>query len=90
MRSIPLAFALVMLASVSAHADCQAGVADAMRRANALPETSGRAALLEQIQRADVARHEGDQDECVDQLQSATDVLDKIDAAKKREAAAHG
>lgn len=85
MRLIPLALAaLLLLPCAAAHADCQSGIAAAMRRANRFPASPGRAALLEQIQRADVAHHEGDEAECQDQLRDATSVLDKIDAAKTR------
>ena len=89
MRRFPLAtLFLVMAPSVvaplAARADCQAGIAAASRRAEALSASPGKAALLEQIQRADIARHEGDETECADQLSMATDVLDRIDAAKRR------
>ncbi len=81
----PLLFAVLLLAPLAARADCQAGIAAAMGRADRLPVTPGRAALLEQIQRADVAHHEGDEDDCADQLKQATVVLDQIDAAKKKQ-----
>ena len=81
----PLLLAALLLPPVAAHADCQSGVAAAMQRANRLPVTPGRAALLEQIQRADVAHHEGDEDDCADQLKQATAVLDQIDAATKKQ-----
>ena len=84
MRPTPLALVAVLLSPLSAYADCQSGAAAAMRRAEALPPTAGRAALLEQIQRADVAHHEDDEGDCTDQLRAATDVLDQLDAARKR------
>lgn len=83
MRWIPLLVALAILPAFEARADCQAGIAVAMRRAAALPPSSGRAALLEQIQRADVAHHEGDAGECTEQLREAVSVLDQIDDARK-------
>ena len=88
MRRILLATALVTLAPIAARADCQAGIAAATKRAGGLPASSGKAALLEQIQRAEIARHEGDETDCADQLSMATDVLDRIDAARRRAAAA--
>ena len=82
---------LAALLPLPAAAACQDDVAGAMARAEALPATPGRAALQEQIQRADIARHEGDDAECVDTLSQATEVLDRIDAAKAaRPAAAPG
>ena len=90
MRRSPLVPAvLLLLASAAAHADCQSGTAAAMRRADALPPSPGRAALMEQIQRAEVAHHEGDDGDCTEQLAHATDVLDRIDAARKRGTAPH-
>ena len=84
MYRMPLALtAALLLPSPAARADCQSGIAAAMTRANSLPRSSGRAALLEQIQRADVAHHEGDEGDCADQLREATDVLDRIDAARQ-------
>ena len=87
MRLIVLALA-ALLPSTAVRADCQAGIAAAIRRTNAQPPSAGRAAMLEQIQRADVARHEDDESECLEQLKDATAVLDQVDEAKKR--AAHG
>ncbi len=74
--------AALLLAPIASHAGCNEDVAAAYARARPLPPTPGRAALLEQIQRADVAHHEGDEEECRNQLSDATDVLDQIDAAK--------
>ncbi len=88
MRRTLLAIVLVTVAPIAARADCQAGIAGATRRAASLPASSGKAALLEQIQRAEIARHEGDETGCADQLSMATDVLDRIDAARRRAAAA--
>ena len=68
---------LAAIAPAAARADCSQEVGAAYARAMALPATAGRAALLEQIQRAEVAHHEGDEGECADQLSSATEVLDK-------------
>ena len=89
MRRISIALAALLLSSIAAVADCPSDIPAALQRANALPTTAGRAALLEQIQRAQVAHHEDDEGECVDQLKIATDVLDSIDAAKSRAATAH-
>ena len=72
---------LATLAPLAAYADCSQEVARAYERANALPPSPGRSALLEQIQRAEIAHHEGDEDECVDAVQMADDVLAQIDAA---------
>lgn len=83
MRSFPLAAVALVVAPLAAHADCRSGVAAASARAEALTPSSGRAALLEQIQRADIAHHEGDETECLDQLSMATEVLDRIDAARR-------
>ena len=73
---------LAILLPFPAAAACRDDAAAAMARAEALPPSPGRAALQEQIQRADIARHEGDDAECVDALSGATEVLDRIDAAK--------
>ena len=73
---------LAVLLSFPAAAACQDDIASATARAEALPPSPGRAALQEQIQRAEVARHEGDDAECVDALSVATGVLDSIGAAK--------
>ncbi len=77
---------LVLLAAawpLAARANCAHDVAVAYHRAAALPPSKGKAALLEQIQRADVARHEDDEGGCVDALATATSVLDHIDAARR-------
>ena len=66
-----------------AHADCAHGVALAYRRAGTLPPSKGKAALLEQIQRADIAHHEDDESGCNDALAIATNVLNRIDAARR-------
>ena len=89
MRYWMLVCGALMLQPVAAEADCQGDIAVTTARAKALPATTGRAALMEQIQRAEIARHEGDEGDCRDQLSMATDVLDKIDANKRREAASH-
>lgn len=73
---------LAVLIPFPAAAACRDDAAAAMARAEALPPSPGRAALQEQIQRADIAGHEGDDGECADALSMATGVLDSIDAAK--------
>lgn len=88
MRRISIALAVLLLPSMAAYADCPSAIEAAVQRANALPPSAGRAAMLEQIQRAQVAHHEDDEGECIDQLKLATDVLDSIDAAKSRNATA--
>ena len=72
---------LIVIAPIAARADCPQEVAADYARARALPPTPGRAALLEQIQRAEIAHHEGDEDECVEAVGQATEVLNKLDAA---------
>ncbi len=84
LATLCLIVAPLVVAPLAARAVCQAGIAAASRRAEALSASPGKAALLEQIQRADIAHHEGDENECTDQLSMATDVLDRIDAAKRR------
>ena len=76
----PLLCAAALLAPIAAKADCAGDVADAYRRANTLPATNGRAALLEQIQRAEIAHHEGDENECVSAVADAKEVLDDVHA----------
>ena len=80
-RAAIAVFALLL--PLPAAAACRDDVAAAMARAEALPPSPGRAALQEQIQRADIAGHEGDDAECADALSVATGVLDSIDTAKK-------
>ncbi len=75
--------ACLAIAPMAAHAGCPDGVAADYARARALPPTPGRAALLEQIQRAEVAHQEGEEDECLSALAEATEVLDKVDAHKQ-------
>ena len=90
MRPIQLSAMLAIMTPIAARTDCQAGIAAATGCAAALPASSGKAALLEQVQHADITRHEGDQADCADQLSMATDVLDRIDAAKREKAASPG
>ena len=67
-----------LLAPIAAKADCASDVATAYRRANTLPATDGRAALLEQIQRAEIAHHEGDDEECISAVAEANTVLNDV------------
>lgn len=67
-----------------ASASCETGITVALHRAAPLPATSGKAALLEQIQRAEIARHEGDEGDCIGELSVATHVLDEIDVARRK------
>ena len=69
---------LVAIAPIAARADCPNEVAADYARANALPATPGRAALLEQILRAENAHHEGDEGECVEAVSQATEVLNAV------------
>jgi hypothetical protein len=77
----PLLFAAALLAPIAAKADCARDVAEAYSRANTLPASNGRAALLEQIQRAEIAHHEGDENECLSAVADAKEVLDEVHAA---------
>lgn len=79
-----LLVALVVIAPVAARAACADDVATAYARANALPPSNGRAALLEQIQRAEIAHHEGDEDECRTAVGDAVDVLDQLKSSQRR------
>ena len=74
--------AATLAAPISSRAGCTDDVSAAYAQARTLPSTPGRAALLEQIQRAEIAHHEGDDAECRSALADATDVLDKVSAAK--------
>jgi len=76
---------LMVIAPVGASATCSDEVAAAYARANALPPTAGRAALLEQILRAEVAHHEGDEEGCAKAVGQATEVLDTVEAAHAKE-----
>ena len=66
---------------IVAYAGCYEDVAAAHARARPLPVTPGRSALLEQIQRAEIARHEGDEEDCRSQPAEAVEVVGKVDAA---------
>ena len=71
-------FASIALAPFLAHAECSDDVAAAYARANALPPSNGRSALLEQIQRAEIAHHEGDEEECQSAVAEATEVIEHL------------
>ena len=71
-------FAMTVLGPIAAHAECSDEVAADYARANALPPSNGRSALLEQIQRAEIAHHEGDEEECQSAVSDATEVLSHV------------
>lgn len=72
-----------------ARTSCGSGIERALHRTEPLPETPGKAALMEQIQRAQIALHEGDESDCADELSTATDVLDRIDSARRAGTSGH-
>ena len=89
MKHAAVVAALALIAPGAAYADCQADIATSYERANALAPSFGRSALLEQIQRAEIAHHEGDDEACREELATALDVLGQIDThAAARPAAA--
>jgi hypothetical protein len=66
--------ALLGIAS-RAHADCATDINRALDQAKQLPDTRGRGSLLEEIERARISRHEGDEAGCQEQIDHVLRVL---------------
>ena len=58
-----------------ARADCAADIDKALVQARALPQSAGKNAVLEDIERARISRHEGDEDDCKEQIGGVLDLL---------------
>ncbi len=71
-----LAAALTTLAA-TAHATCNDDINKALPMARALPDPRGRAAVLENIERARATWHDGDEDGCKEQMHEVLDLLQR-------------
>ena len=76
MRHLGLALLLVIGFAEAAKAeDCLDKINEAVTRADALSPSPGRSAILTDIARARDARHEGDGDECIEQVEETLAIL---------------
>jgi hypothetical protein len=59
---------LLLTASGQARADCATDINTALDQARALPPSSGKPMVLEEIERARTDKHENDEDGCQEQI----------------------
>ena len=76
MRLILCLTATLTMLAANARADCNAEINKALPMARALPDPRGRAAVLENIERARATWHDGDEDGCREQMRETLQLLE--------------